>query len=169
MHKTFVVTDGVVMNPMREILFRGKRLDDGEWVYGSFVEQYGAKEIYLPDGVDSEHGFDHYHVLPESVGQYTGLKDKNGTKIFEGDILKVKTMWHAEFPNIKNCFEPPTKKETYWSVEYKDFRGEMGLMVYGIDRRFHKLLTWNRLYNTEAEVIGNIYDNPELMKGGVKQ
>lgn len=149
MHKTFVVTDGVVMNLMREILFRGKRLDDGEWVYGSFVEQYGAKEIYLPDGVDRECGFDHYHVLPESVGQYTGLKDKNGTKIFEGDIVKTKK------------FNTPNKRYVIkYDLLLGAFIGEDNGTIY-----FTTFDGDSELF----EVIGNIYDNPELMKGGVKQ
>ena len=128
---------------MREILFRGKRLDDGEWVYGSYVEQYGAKEIYLPDGVDRECGLDHYHILPESLGQYTELKDKNGTKIFEGDIVKL---------SYKDGFEIGPIGWSTIDVRYK-FASPDGT-AYGID-----------VTNT-FEVIGNIHDNPELMKGG---
>lgn len=150
---------------MREILFRGKDEETGEWLQSMTI----SKHFYNDEEFFSYYiGHGNRTIDAKTLGQYTGLTDKNGTKIFDGDILKVKTMWHAEFPNVENCFEPPIKKETYWSVEYKDFRGEMGFMVYGIDRRFHKPLTWNRLYNTEAEVVGNIYDNPELMKGGAE-
>ena len=142
---------------MREILFRGKSKNDGKWYQGDLVTV--AHKRFIDDDVVKE------RVIPETVGQYTDLKDKNGVKIFEGDILKVKTMWHAEFPENENGgFCTPIKKETYWSVEYKNFAGEMGFMVYGIDRRWHTKLTWNKLYNCEAIVVGNIYDNHELLR-----
>ena len=152
---------------MREILFRGKRVDDGAWVYGSYVEQYGAREIYLPDGVDRECGFDHYHIFPESVGQYTGLTDKNGTKIFDGDILSVTVREHVKECGLRR-FTGKTIK-TVWSVEYSERRTQgNGFFVFGKDRRFSLGLTKSVLYNASAEVVGNIYDNPELMKGGAE-
>lgn len=149
-----------------KVLFRGKDESgvlNHQWVFGSldntdenqpiiiFLDRFGNKCFV--------------NVKPETVGQYTDLKDKTGKKIFEGDILKAKTMWHAEFPeDDSGLFVSPIKKETYWSVEYKNFCGEMGFMVYGIDRRWHTKLTWNKLYNAEAVVVGNVHDDPELMK-----
>ena len=151
---------------MREILFRGKDYSgviNHSWCIGSLdTTQKENPIIIYPDRFGNSCRI---FVDPETVGQYTGLTDKNGKKIFEGDILKVKTMWHAEFHEDNNgFFSAPIKKETYWSVEYKNFCGKMGFMVYGIDRRWHTNLTWNKLYNSEAVVVGNIYDNPELMK-----
>ena len=133
---------------MCEILFRGKRADNGEWVFGSYVIQYGAHEIYLPDGVDSENVFDRYHVIPETVVQYTGLTDKNGRKIFEGDIIKCKV------------------------YEMNGYRVRRGVVEYhGVG--FIMNLDPNSWYDQknisfDCEVIGNIYDNPELLKGGVE-
>ena len=146
---------------MREILFRGKRVEDGKWVYGSYVIQYGAHEIYLPDGVDSEHGFDRYHVLPETVGQYTGLTDNNGVRIFEGDIVKTHYanaqksdfIEQVVFHNGKFCAYFSNQLCKQWANLY--------------DGTEH-LPQDKSVYMDSVEVIGNIHDNPELLKGGVE-
>ena len=122
---------------MREILFRAKRLDNGEWIYGYYVHYNDIKDNkdhcdYIVQDHNGEY-FPFIQVIPETVGQYTGLKDKNGNKIFEGDIV---------------CFET----DLYRLVRY-------GLDFFGIlSRRLDGLKN-----STEMEVIGNIYDNPEIL------
>ena len=134
---------------MREILFRAKCAEavyNGEWYYGHYVHQYGADMIYLPDGADGECGFDYYHIDTETLGQYTGLTDKNGKKIFEGDIIDC---W-SEGVNAQGTVQQ--RRDGLW-------------IIYPA---WQKHIMWglcpDEYSHTTVEVIGNVYDNPELIK-----
>lgn len=128
---------------MREILFRGKRIS-GDWVYGYLLKMFGELSIMC---LDDENNI--YPVNEETIGQYTGLTDKNGNKIFEGDIL----FWEDEFL-YKN------KSEVVWFGEKYNYPAfdllkhdyESNGLQYAHDNCFIK-------------VIGNIYDNYELLEG----
>lgn len=154
---------------MREILFRGKRVDDGTWKYGSYVEQYGSKQIYLKDGMD-EDGLDRYHVNASTVGQYTGVTDRSGTKIFEGDILMchnnpkdIYKVVLGEFNVIDTETFENVETVVGWHTEVIPTADPLSAV-----EPFNLTMPLNRFYIERGEmvVIGNIYDNPELLKGG---
>jgi uncharacterized phage protein (TIGR01671 family) len=132
---------------MRAVKFRGKRLNNGEWVYGYYVCQYGANSIYLPDGADGI--FDAYHVIPETVGQFTGLTDKNGTEIFEGDTIKggIRLM-SVIFKQAACQFWLVWEDDAYEGKKIS--RYEPLTANYGDDCCFS---------NDGLEVVGNIHDN----------
>lgn len=125
---------------MREIEFRAKRIDNGEWVYGSLVvETYPDFCCYYIRTKDEEDWTSRYMDVPvdkETVGQYTGLEDKNGKKIFEGDIVS-------------------SNRSGGRVVEYND--------EYGIWEPFGDNDLWS-FEPFNMEVVGTIYDNPELIK-----
>lgn len=123
---------------MREILFRGKRADNGEWVYGYFYEDIGS---FIKERASSVSTNTHL-VDPSTVGQYTGLTGKNGKRIFEGDIL---------LPSKGSL-------QIHLLVVFLDFSWQMVLPSQKYYR--HRLeVKDNGIY----EVIGNIHENPELL------
>lgn len=134
---------------MREILFRGKRIDNGELVEGGIVHQtdfYGdsVDRYFIIDGTDTDDNIGPaYRVHPDTVGQFTGLTDKNGKKIFEGDFVVV----------------PLSGKSAKGIVEY--FKTDIcGFVVITQPQYSNYVLQKNYVY----EVIGNIHDNPELLE-----
>lgn len=131
---------------MRESLFRGKRADNGEWIEGFLVKKFDKWYIYDFDFLPYSS-----EITPETAGQYTGLTDKNGKKIFEGDIVKEVSMRFRTMEIEKSIF----------AVEWCDFD-----LSYRLIRRFDNGEQTTILTNCgDYEVIGNIHDNPELLQG----
>ena len=138
---------------MREILFRGKDIKE-YWHIGLLAHIGNAWYISNKAGVATA-----FEVIPETIGQYTGLTDKNGTKIFEGDIVKFgKNIYQIVF--------------AVGSFALYDEQGEMISKIGGINDNCYSLMelyiecTWEDGWAYDIEVIGNIHDNPELLKGG---
>ena len=138
---------------MRDILFRGKRMDNGEWVYGSLLQvecEDGSIVTAIFDRKDS--GGD-AEVHPSTVGQYTGLLDKNGTRIFEGDIVSTDTKRPyliVEFRDGCFMFNCNDGGEDYYDIMLPILKEPQTVYKYG-------------------EVIGNIHDNPELLEWGASE
>lgn len=152
---------------MREIKFRGYNKELHKWIYGYYIEVMDDSHIYDPeqskvsvwDDDNPNIGYDmfgFFEVEPESVGQYTGLKDKNGKEIYEGDIV--------EFPSSLNIFI---------DIDYSDYKNtqppkDIISPVYYAGGQF----TFHWMYGQEGqevgfedvEIIGNIYENSELLK-----
>ena len=136
---------------MREIFFRGKRVDNGEWIQGDIVQfpVHGVVRI-----VEQEPSYKDAEVDSDTVGQYTGLTDKNGKKIFEGDILAApdypNLKYKVSFANANFCVKCPAQP-------YLFYLGSRCFDMFG---------------NPEYEIVGNVYDsdkepfgNPEQLGG----
>lgn len=138
----------------REILFRAKCC--GVWRYGSYVHfdkkpindcfNNEYKDFIVTNGKYGEHCFPITEL--SSIGQYTGLKDKNGKEIYEGDIIDFTVYTWFDY-----------RKKYKGVVKYSD----LGFVVDTLDDKFE--LGWIS-YNKTLKIVGNIHDNPELMKGG---
>jgi uncharacterized phage protein (TIGR01671 family) len=144
---------------MREIKFRGKRVDNGEWEYGDLLTSdektyiVNDCETICPDGEGTDlYALEWCEVEPETVGQYTGLTDKNGVEIYEGDVLSI------------SCYSYEEPEEDYEGVVLIGCFGN-GLLITNDDGTT-KYLYLNELvgsYTTIYEVIGNIHQNPDLL------
>ena len=150
---------------MREILFRGKSTDTGAWVYGYYCGPFGDfDEHEICDIADTT--CSRVDVDPETVGQYTGLKDINGKQIFEGDIVR----WASANTYLTSNYVYDRKAYGYGSVlivtslasgftlrQIKDNAPD----IPNANRKIDNYSFWN--HQGQLEVIGNIHDNPELI------
>lgn len=140
---------------MREILFRGKHTRTGEWVEGLlWKKKYNDNKLFISCFPDKDDNEEIYIIIPETVGQYTGLTDKNGKKIFEGDIVKARV--------TENRGYGTNKYEAIYEIKYHE-----KYCYFYLAREKNNLLfdgNWS-YFVSQFEVIGNIHDNPELLKG----
>lgn len=132
---------------MREIEFRGKRTCDNKWVYGWFTGIYQTEDGDV--GCIRDYIGKDNLVKLETVGQYTGLKDKNGRKIFEGDIVRD-TTWKSEINKKINVVKFCTTDVASCGCCYKPFGGS-GFKA-------------DEICLSECEIIGNVWDNKELLE-----
>lgn len=137
---------------MREILFRGKRLDNGEWIEGNLIRYRNGEAAIIELA-----GLRLRSVNPDTVVQFTGLTDKNGKKIFEGEVLDMSilrtdhslnavSMEYGAFGFYPLHPEEEAEEDRRWRSFWRDDEQEM----------------WDEEYFT---VVGNIYDNPEMLGG----
>ena len=135
---------------MREILFRGKRLDNGEWVEGIPIQNHIGTFICFDENPHYCHQYGYMEidevicVVPETVCQYTGLTDRNESKIWENDIVEI------------------LKEDGYLQIEWQE---DTASFVINSDSF---TVTFDNYWGHEMEVIGNIFDDPELLKEGVE-
>lgn len=141
----------------REILFRGKRKDNGEWIYGYYCVFNGMIHCIYTGYAETDCGDiypDYYEVDPETVGQYTGHTDKNGVMIFKGDIVKG------------TAYSATTIGVIVWIDEISSFGVRRVNAPNPTAWENSSILRCAAIGKTDefaAEVIGNIYDNPELL------
>jgi len=135
---------------MREVKFRGKRITGGRWLYGSLcITNWTSdkkKRYFIATGLGN-YTFEH-EVVPETVGQYTGLKDKNGKEIWEGDIVRYK---YESKPAVIRFGE--------------GFQGEPADGMYPYQGWYTDGWVYRFAFDGEdMEVIGNIYENSDLLE-----
>ena len=137
---------------MREIIFRAKSIDSGEWVQGDLLQYAGTAQIWC----ETDNGKWNCLVDPATVGQYTGMTDRNGKKIFEGDVLDFineyrgqNNKWKCVVEFIDGCFV----------CQFIEKEGHLG--------DYNYFGSWN-VPLVQWWVVGNRWDNPELLKEAQK-
>jgi uncharacterized phage protein (TIGR01671 family) len=138
---------------MREIKFRGKQEYDGKWIYGFYTKSALGIERIRHQTKDCT--WIDERIIPDTVGQLTGLKDKNGKEIYEGDIVASKCGNEVYFGDVQFDFGT-------FGVELAD--NKKGRGVRGVWGQKHNLIRMDDGIADMLEVVGNIHDNPDLLK-----
>lgn len=134
---------------MRTIKFRGKDIETGEWIYGDLIQRMGyMPSIMYPYESNGKVRYSECAVKRETVGQFTGLLDKNGKEIYEGDIIGCHN------PNIKHLIFYNEKQGRFMAALNGDIENDF-VGVCGLD---------DSRWTGSKKVIGNVYDTPELLK-----
>ncbi len=139
---------------MREIIFRGKRIDNGEWVVGQYVNT-----CYPGNGKETGHFIvvypnEYHEIYTSTLCQFTGLCDKNGNKIWENDIIKYhfgENYAPIKYGCYQNCFDSQKTEHVGFYVDWSDgkcLRKDLGYWINMVD----------------TMPVGNIFDNPELLQ-----
>ena len=147
---------------MREIIFRGKRIDNGEWVEGYFaiicektvIIEKESEKYYSIDDEKNSRGNRIIEIDPETICQFTGLCDKNGNKIWENDIIKYhfgEIYAPIKYGCYQNCFDSQKAEHIGFYVDWSDDKCLRKDLGYWIDM-------------VDAIPAGNIFDNPELLQ-----
>ena len=132
---------------MRTIKFRGKSIDGKEWLYGDLVSSADKKRFAIL--VNDKESYDECEVAPETIGQFTGLHDCDGKEIYEGDVLRLGN-------------SPSGVCEVKWNESLAAFC----IQFFFENKVGTRPLGGWVICGRKVEVIGNIFDNPELLKGG---
>ncbi len=141
---------------MREIKFRAKRTDNGEWIYGYYCNvKVGHPTITVEDGGS-------HQVNPETVGQFIDLKDKNGIKIYEGDISEIDSEDGGINRFIVKYGITQREMASGWIVDIPCYYFDL---IDGNFKAFPIVINWAGIHDLKMlKVIGNTHDNPELLK-----
>ena len=145
---------------MRTIKFRGQREDTKEWVYGSLIEDKYIVGNVIDWNEDYFNTECWWRVIPKTVGQFTGLYDKNGTEIYEGDIIKEFNGYGSDNGIAKIEYDTATF-DLGARHEYR--QTICGFIAKAIDnQKYNSESSTQSFYEKECEVIGNIHDNKEI-------